>query len=109
MAMSDASSAAQTVEAIRQRFANADAFIQNYVGDREQSALFTDAKFLLAELDRVAANARRKALTEAWQAVDRAIRPLGYGGGATNSPWNQGYEQAKNEALNVILELRDRA
>lgn len=53
--------------------------------------------------------ARRKALTEAWQAVDRAIRPLGYGGGASNSPWNQGYEQAKNKALNAILALRDEA
>lgn len=50
---------------------------------------------------------RRRALTEAWQAVDRAIRPLGYGGGASNSPWNQGYERAKNQALNAILELRD--
>lgn len=55
-----------------------------------------------------AGDERRRALTEAWQAVDRAIRPLGYGGGATNSPWNRGYEQAKNEALNAILELRDR-
>lgn len=51
--------------------------------------------------------ARREALTEAWQAVDRAITPLGYGGGVSNSPRNAGYEQAKNEALNAILALRD--
>jgi len=44
-----------------------------------------------------------KALNEAWQIVDRAVRPLGYGGGATNSPWNEGYEQAKNEAQNALL------
>lgn len=50
---------------------------------------------------------RQKALTEAWQAVDRAVRPLGHGGGASNSPWNQGYERAKNQALNAILGLRD--
>jgi hypothetical protein len=52
---------------------------------------------------------RFRALTEAWQAVDRAVRPLGYGGGVSNSPWNQGYERAKNEALNAILALRDAA
>lgn len=48
-------------------------------------------------------------LAQAWQAVDRAIRPLGYGGGASNSPWSQGYERAKNEALNAISALLDKS
>lgn len=98
-------SAARTVDAIRERFANADAFIENY-GDRQESELFTDAKFLLAELDRAVVDARRKALTEAWQAVDRAVRPLGTECG--QSRWNAGYTQARDEAQNAILELRDR-
>lgn len=97
--------AARTVDAIRERFANADAFIENY-GDRQESELFTDAKFLLAELDRAVVDARRKALTEAWQAVDRAVRPLGTECG--QSRWNAGYTQARDEAQNAILELRDR-
>jgi hypothetical protein len=53
------------------------------------------------------AAARRHAFTEAWQAVDHATRPLGYGDGASNSPWNEGYEQATNKALNAILALRN--
>lgn len=53
---------------------------------------------------------RFRALGDAWQAVDRAIRPLGHGPGVgSNSPWNEGYERAKNEALNAILALRDAA
>lgn len=51
--------------------------------------------------------ARHKALTEAWQAVDRAVRPLGTECG--QSRWNAGYTQARDEACNAILELRDRA
>lgn len=51
----------------------------------------------------------RATLTEAWQVVNRAVTPLGYGGDVTNSPWNTGYEQAKNEALNALLALRDRS
>lgn len=50
---------------------------------------------------------RRQAFTEAWQAVDRAVRPLGTECG--QSPWNAGYTQARDEAQNAILELRDRA
>lgn len=50
-------------------------------------------------------NDYERGLRDAWQAVDRAIRPLGYGGGASNSPWNRGYEQAKDEALNAIYAL----
>lgn len=46
-----------------------------------------------------------RGLRDAWAAVDRAIRPLGHGAGvASNSPWNAGYEQAKNEALGVVWE-----
>lgn len=59
------------------------------------------------DVARTVGTERDQALTEAWQAVDRAVTPLGYGGGATNSPWNKGYEKAKNEALNAILALRD--
>ena len=44
-----------------------------------------------------------KALSAALAVVDRAVTPLGYYGGASNSPWNQGYEQAKNEATNALL------
>jgi hypothetical protein len=54
-----------------------------------------------------ARHVERAALNEAWQAVDQAVRPLGHYGGASNSPWNKGYEQAKNEALNAILGLRE--
>jgi hypothetical protein len=55
---------------------------------------------LVAERDE-----RRQVLAQAYEAVDRVITPLGYGGGATNSPWNAGYEQAKNESLNAIYAL----
>lgn len=45
---------------------------------------------------------RRKALTEAWQAVQREVVPLG-----GRSAWNDGYTTALNQALNAILALRD--
>ena len=44
--------AARTVDEIRERFDNADAFIEHY-GDRQELELFTDAKALLAEVDRL--------------------------------------------------------
>jgi hypothetical protein len=103
--MTSGATETRTVAMLRERFANADAFIANY-GDRQESALFTDAKFLLAELDRAVADARRATFTEAWQAVDRAVRPLGTECG--QSRWNAGYTQARNEAQNAILALRDR-
>jgi len=58
------------------------------------------------ELIEAERRARRQALTEAWQAVDRAVRPLGTECG--QSRWNAGYTQARDEAQNAILELRDR-
>lgn len=45
---------------------------------------------------------RHKALTEAWQAVHRAVTPLG-----GYSPWNDGFTTARDKALNAILALRD--
>lgn len=45
---------------------------------------------------------RHKALTEAWQAVQREVVPLG-----GYSPWNEGFTTAVNKALNAILALRD--
>lgn len=56
-------------------------------------------------LDKALADERRKAFAQAMTAVDQVIRPLGYGGGATNSPWNQGYEKAKREALDALYAL----
>ncbi len=46
---------------------------------------------------------RHKALTEVWQAVQREVVPLG-----GYSPWNSGFTIALDQALNVILELRDK-
>jgi hypothetical protein len=43
------------INAIRERFASASAFIENY-GDRQESELFKDAKALLAEVDRLRAS-----------------------------------------------------
>jgi hypothetical protein len=43
------------INAIRERFASASAFIEHY-GDRQESELFRDAKALLAEVDRLRAS-----------------------------------------------------